>query len=49
LIEIGNNDLGAFAREGEGDFLADTACSSRNNGDLVPETQGAFLSFIGTD
>ena len=43
LIPIGDNHLGAFAREGAGDLLADTARRTRDDGDPVLQLHGICL------
>ena len=40
LIEVGDGDLCAFARENDGDLLADAAGRARDDGDLVLQTHG---------
>ena len=38
LVEVGDDDLGAFAREHDGDFLADAARGTGDDGNLVLQT-----------
>jgi hypothetical protein len=40
LVQVGNDDLGAFLCEEDGDFLADAAGRAGDVGDLVLELHG---------
>jgi hypothetical protein len=43
LVEVGDGDLGAFARENDGDLFADPACRAGDHGDLVRQTHACLL------